>query len=280
MHRDDPHTPPPRTVAAARPAPTRPTGVRWLALLVSLALLLVVLACGGPVRLFGTTEQAAYVQCPLPTPLPWGVEGPRKPGCTCLDGTTECLACWYDLYEQEGGPPDPIRVPSSRFTFREPVTLEPFTLAVDVGYGAPVTGPEPAGHDLVLVMLHWHNPTSAPLTATDDLTATLLLTPTLAPAGPVSITYASALQVTSVAGLDGTWQQGAWTVNAESVALFGRGLPDTIPSGDSRHILPILIPRGEVRELALQVPYLGHAADADDPLTVRFARDQIPVFCP
>jgi hypothetical protein len=209
--------------------------------------------------------------------LPWGWDGPRKPGCTCPDGTTECPACWYDLWEQEGGEPEPERHERAFFAFDEPVTIEPFTVRVKVGYDwQPGT---PDDQHLALVRLWWGNPTTAPLTATDDLTATMLLTPTLAPAGPVSITYASALRITAVAGDDGTHHSGVWTVTDEALALKDLTLPDTIPAGNQRHIIPILIPQGRVEELTLALRYLGEEDGGEDEVRVRFADGMTPVSC-
>lgn len=231
-------------------------------------LLLAVLACGASV--FGTTSRAAVVACPPPEPRPWGWEGPRKPGCTCLDGTTECPDCWYALWEQEGGQPEPLRVTGTRFAFGEPVTLEPFTVRVHVSYrGSPVPGQQVAA-----VILQWGNPTT-PLTPTDSLT------PTLRPSGAVSITYQHVLHITDLEAPDGTRSSGTWTVSDAALAAVGLTLPTTIPMGDAVHIVPILVPDDrQVTELALTLRYLGARDGGDNTVTIRFARDQLPVYCP
>jgi hypothetical protein len=303
MHRDDPHTPPPRTVAAARPAPTRPTGVLWLALLVSLLLLLLVLACGNA-SVFGTTSRQPYVACPTPSPRPFGVAGPRKPGCTCLDGTTECADCMYTVWEQEGGsPPEGRRYERFDFAEGEPITIEPLRVRVRIGRVTRPEGfirvrtgelikppPTPDGWAYRTLVLQWHNPT----TPTGTLSETMLVTPTMAPAGPVSITYESAVGI----WVDGTFYSPSWEavavareaarLNAQghtwdghpihyaygSPRVLGYPFPDTIPMGDRVHELPILVPSTvyQHQERAdLIIPYLPDdlANDPAEPVTLR-----------
>jgi hypothetical protein len=276
MHRDDRHTPPPRAVAAARPAPTEPTSALRLALLVSLLLLLLVLACGNA-SVFGTTSRQPYVTCPTPTPQPFGVAGPRKPGCICPNGTTECPACWYAEWEQEGGPPTPLQQYRQYFAFDEPVTIEPFTVRVHVGYNwLPGV---PAGQQLAIVGITWGNPTQ-PLTASQPVTATTPVTPTMAPAGAVSITYETALQITEVEDNHGQWHHGAWTVDDQALALHPLPLPDTIPQGDALHVIPILIPDGQVQRLHLALPYLGPPDGTPEADVVLRFTGQVSPICP
>jgi len=166
--------------------------------------------------------------------------------------------------------------PISRTTvgFRETVRIAPFTLWAHVGYSAPAG--VPSDQQLALVTLRWHNPTTA-VTTTNTVTETTALTVT----GPVSVTYRSTLRITEVQRYRGGRERGDWTVTQESVALYGRGLPDTIPEGDSQHTVPILIPAGSVEQMEVILPYYGPPdGNADPDVTLRFLRSRRPDPCP
>jgi hypothetical protein len=221
---------------------------------------------------FGTTSRQPYVACPTPTALPFDVAGPRKPGCTCLDGTTECADCMYAIWEQEGGePPEGHRIERRTFAMNEPATVEPLTVRLqEYNWWSPDL---PADQTLLVLQVIWHNPTTAP---TGTLTETMLVTPTLSPAGPVSITYETALGVW-VAGERSTPTDDAVAAVAAVAAYRGianpvtNPLPDTIPAGDSEHWIPILVPSVGAREdTELTLPYLGEDADPDEGVTIWF----------
>jgi cell wall-associated NlpC family hydrolase len=203
--------------------------------------LLVLLACGGgAAALSPTTNQTSGWACPSPTPKPYGEAGPVKEVIRHTRPITEGgnwdEEIFYEQWEQEygtlGGPPFPAPTPyvvlGTNFTLGQRVRIPPLFAQVEARGGAL----QPDGRRLYRVTVTWINPTVASL----------------------SVDYGRQLQITGIATTGGGIISGAWSADREALGLAGvEALPTSIPTGESRVVVPILAPAGEIQTVALMV---------------------------
>lgn len=235
-----------------------------LAAVASLAILALLLACGGvgqPQSL--TTAETPSWACPSPTPLPYGPDGPvkevrRDPRPTAVPSgpvTYEETEIYFEQWEQEygalGGPPFPSPTPyalvGTTFTLGQRVRIPPLYAEVTARSGAL----QPDGRMLYIVTITWTNPLGA----------------------EVRIDYASQVKITAITTADERTITGnEWSPDSESLLLTQKSLPVAIPPGESSVVIPILAPASEVQTVAISAvrdvnyqPVLAPTSDPNSP---------------
>ena len=224
-----------------------------------LPLLTLLLACGARA---GITQGPRWA-CPSPVPQPYGPQGPLKAERQVCktDPNTGLQHChteydYYAIWEQEYGPggsllngqaaaqgpvfpsPTPYTQLGNSYSFGQRVELAPLHAQVQA-MADRLLDPK---RQVYLVEIVWNNAGQQTL----------------------PINYSQQLWLRSITRSDGTLlSNDSWGVDQQLASERNLALPDAIPPGESRVLVPIIAPPGVPHMVELRLPMLGTQATAE-----------------